>query len=704
MTQREKSFLTEILPPEERAIEAVVGRFQRVAGAVTRVARTLTGREDLQVVLGVSSRSSGSEVVIDPGIFQAAYGRRAPVTPEETALASALHEVVHLVSSDFDERRIVPHEWFPGDADPPEKELPLLEAIEGAGGPPAEALFFAIEDARQERQGLGAYPGARSVLEDLYRASLASAFRRSGPLTRFAIACFVTVGGYSNATSLEKRLDARSGAAWRDSLGILEEAGDAGDPWEVAGLSMRLLNVARSHGLVSDSGNQQRPDQRDIEQVEKDAIIDGVDRVRLFSPIVQDAEHYRETRSGSHLQTDRDGRPAELDRVSGEGTDQLLRVSQSPVIYLPTGQGGKLAVGRVPEPFRRFAPQGRSAMLEATLEWNVDQRNMAGELYPLFVANQRRGLRSGYDAGDLSPHAALLLGGGLYQRMFERRSVSTRRSYAVSVLVDGSASMLQPRRLAAPRDRRPWGLAAAMLGAWILAGMCNDLQVDFEVAIFNRAFAARIDDTEWTYSRRRTAAISELRRSHGAAADRLTSTVNHYLLSSFREPWRRSEDILAGLFWMAAKTGEAGIEARRAPREAPPVSLFEKAANVDEFNVTYAAQRLANHGAQVRVMVVLADGMTRGSVEALARSVEEVDERGTTVLGIGVGDDTVVSAYRRHQVISRPDELANAMVLGVSMALRRGLAMYGDDTWWIRAGRQGVPMKNRVSYRERHSA
>ena len=227
-----------------------------------------------------------------------------------------------------------------------------------------------------------------------------------------------------------------------------------------------------------------------------------------------------------------------------------------------------------------------------------------------------------------------------------------------------------------------------MLGAWTLAAMCNELRVDFEVALFNRAFAAQVDDTEWTYSRRRAAAISELRQSHGAAAERLTSTVNHYVLSAFHEPWRRSDDLLAGLFWTAAHSSEAGIEARRDPRRTPPVSLFEKGANVDELNVTYAAGRLVNHGARVRVMVVLADGMTRGSVEALARSVEEVDGRGTTVLGIGVGDDTVVSAYRHHQVISRPDELANSMVAGVRMALRRGLALDGEDTWWIRAGRQ----------------
>jgi hypothetical protein len=42
--------------------------------------------------------------------------------------------------------------------------------------------------------------------------------------------------------------------------------------------------------------------------------------------------------------------------------------------------------------------------------------------------------------------------------------------------------------------------------------------------------------------------------------------------------------------------------------------MFEKAANVDEFNVIHAAERMGRLGAQVRVLIVLADGMTRGSV------------------------------------------------------------------------------------------
>ncbi|MYD05120.1 MAG: hypothetical protein F4X21_09410 [Acidimicrobiia bacterium] len=702
---RRGALLSEILPPEERAIEAVVARYMRVSGAVTRVARTLSGRDDLRVVLGASSRASEQEVVIDPGLFSAAYSRHAPVSAEETALASALHEVIHLVSADFDQTRPLPIDWVPEDQPYPTEageEIGLFDALQVAGGPPAEVLFFAIEDARQERHGLKDYPGARSVLQDIYRNSTRGAIKAAGPLTRFTIACFLTVGHYADDRELERRLDSRSGAAWADSRSILAAVSEAADPWKVGGMALKLVKIARAHGLLQAAQTDETARNRTRRQeAEKEAMTEGLDRVRLFSPIVADADHYHETRQAAEGPSYQDLRSAETDQVTNEGINQLLRVSQAPLIYLPTGLSGTLSVARVPETFRSFAPMGKEALLETAGEWHLDRRRVAGELYPLFIANQRRGLRSGFDAGDLSPHAALLLGGGLYQRMFERRSVPTRRSYSVSVLVDGSASMLQPRRLAAPGDRRPWGLAAAMLGAWTLAAMCSELRVDFEVSLFNRAFVAKVDDTEWTYSRRRTAAISDLRQSHGSAADRLVSTVNHYVLSEFHEPWRRSDDLLAGLFWTALKGSEAGLEARRNPRKTPPVSLFEKGANVDELNVTYAARRQADHGARVRVLVVLADGMTRGSVEALNKSVQEVEGQGTTVLGIGVGDDTVASAYRHNQVISRPDELANSMVTGVRMALRRGLARDGNDAWWIREGRISTENGMAINHRQR---
>jgi len=108
---RDHSVLSEILPPEERAIEAVVARYQRVAPAITRFARSLSGNEELQVRLGTQATATKNTIILDPGVFQTAYARSAPVTPSEVALTSALHEVIHLITTDFDEERPIPKEW-----------------------------------------------------------------------------------------------------------------------------------------------------------------------------------------------------------------------------------------------------------------------------------------------------------------------------------------------------------------------------------------------------------------------------------------------------------------------------------------------------------------------------------------------------------------------------------------------------------------
>jgi hypothetical protein len=320
----------------------------------------------------------------------------------------------------------------------------------------------------------------------------------------------------------------------------------------------------------------------------------------------------------------------------------------------------------------------------ASIDWGVAQHRVSGELYPLFLANQRRGLRSGFDAGDLSPYTPLLLGAGIYDRMFERRDLPSRRSYAVSLLVDGSASMLQPRETGG--RKAPWAMAAALLGAWTLARLADELQIDFELAIFNRSFATGPDDSEYSYRERRTRATAGLRQAQGGNAERLTRTVNHYVVKSFHQRWRAAEEVLAGLFYTAAAPHEAAREARRDPKEAPPVSMFDKAANVDEFNLAHAADRLAAQHASNRILVVLADGMTRGSVQALAETSASIEHAGTTVLGIGIGDDTVRAAYSRAQVVEQPLQLAAAMVDGVRSTLYRSIAASGTDAWWVHEG------------------
>jgi hypothetical protein len=681
---RNQTFLTDLIGPEDQAIEAVVGRYQRVAPAVTRLARSLSENPKLRVRLGPESTASSDEITCDPRIFQAAYHRNAPVTPDEVALASALHEVMHLVSTNLDEVRPLPEDWPVDAALKTDTEMDLLTALERTERPVAEVLFFSLEDARQEAQGLSVYPGARSVLRDLYMSSLSQAIDRSGALSQFVLGCFLLTAGYVEREVLEKRFEPRAAVALDDATGHCQEAADSDDPWYVAQLALELEAIARANGLITEvpetATNAQR---RAAEKTDADKAAEGVDNVRLTTPILADAESYQQSRRSADARSGQSDRKGASEIADDESTSQLLRVSQAPDVFLPTGQGGKLVVTPIPVAFAGFGREGVEAIAEASKRWSVDQRHVSGELFPLFAANQRRGLRSGFDQGDVSPHAALFIGAGLYQRLYERRASRTRRRYAVSLLVDGSASMLSPGRSSATGTE--WAMPAAVLGAWSMARLCDELQIDFEVALFNRGFAARPTDTEETYVRSRSAATAGLKRSQGSAADRLTSTVNHYMVKPFDRRWREAQNTLAGLFFTARNPRRAATIARRDARSAPPVSLFEKAANVDEFNVVHAAERMGRLGADVRILMVLADGMTRGSVQALISSVEAVEATGTTVIGIGIGDHTVDQAYRRHQLVDEPDQLANAMIEGARGALRRSLAFSGMDTWWLRA-------------------
>jgi hypothetical protein len=681
---RSQTFLTKLISPEDQAIEAVVGRYQRVAPAVTRLARGLSDNPNLRVRLGPQAAASEDEIVCDPRIFQAAYHRNAPVTPDEVALASALHEVLHLVSTNLDQTRPLPEGWPVAAKSDETAEMDLLTALERTDKPLADVLFFSLEDARQEVHGLGSYPGARSVLEDLYLSSLGQAISKSGALSQFVLGCFLLTAGYVDRDVLERRFDARAAVALADGSEHCRQAAQADDPWDVAQLALELEAIARAHGLVTEVPETATNAQRRLaEERDAEKAAEGVDTVRLVSPILADSESYQDTRRSSDTRSgisDRKGASAVAD---DESTNQLLRVSQAPEVYLPTGQGGRLLETPIPAAFAGLGEEGLVALEEAAAKWGLAQRRVSGELFPLFAANQRRGLRSGFDHGDVSPHAALFIGAGLYQRLYERRAARTRRTYAVSLLVDASASMLSPGRR--PGGGTSWAMSAALLGAWTMARLCDELQVDFEVALFNRGFAARPDDTEEAYLRARSAATAGLKRTTGGAAERLTGTVNHYLVKPFDRRWSEARDSLAGLFYTASHPRRAATLARRSPETAAPVSLFERAANVDEFNLIHAADRMGRLGAEVRILMTLADGMTRGSVDALAASVSAVEATGTTVIGIGIGDHTVDAVYRRHEVVERPEHLARAMIDGTRSALRRSLALSGMDTWWIRA-------------------
>ena len=87
MRSREQSILSEILPPEERAIEAVVARYQRVAPAVTRFARSLAGNDTLRVRLGAEASAGVDDVVL---VTDRYHAKRSALIAREVGLVAAV--------------------------------------------------------------------------------------------------------------------------------------------------------------------------------------------------------------------------------------------------------------------------------------------------------------------------------------------------------------------------------------------------------------------------------------------------------------------------------------------------------------------------------------------------------------------------------------------------------------------------------------
>ena len=59
-------------------------------------------------------------------------------------------------------------------------------------------------------------------------------------------------------------------------------------------------------------------------------------------------------------------------------------------------------------------------------------------------------------------------------------------------------------------DFYPWSLSAGLIGASYLAQICHELNIDFELAIFNRGFVSDENETETNYLSRKMSVSSML--------------------------------------------------------------------------------------------------------------------------------------------------------------------------------------------------
>ena len=94
----------------------------------------------------------------------------------------------------------------------------------------------------------------------------------------------------------------------------------------------------------------------------------------------------------------------------------------------------------------------------------------------------------------------------------------------------------------------------------------------------------------------------------------------------------------------------------------PPASMFERGTNVDERNIMFSTKRLLEKGSKTKLLAVLSDGMTRGSLEDLKSSINYASKVGIDVIGIGIGERGTWKEYINKTQINEPEELIHSIV------------------------------------------
>ena len=337
--------------------------------------------------------------------------------------------------------------------------------------------------------------------------------------------------------------------------------------------------------------------------------------------------------------------------------DHISKIGASTTIYFPSGNTAKVVENKMPNNFKNLYKNGLETYESLLQQWNLPIYKVTNKIKPYFIHNQKRQRISGYDQGDLSPHVPIMLASGRYERMFEQKQRLSNKSYAISLLIDGSGSMIEKNK----DELHPWSLASALIGASYLSQICFELDIDFEVSIFNRAFASEHAENEETYNKRKFAVSSMLNRSYGSSAQELYNTANHYFIKEFKDSWRENYQQFIGLIEFSRNLRNS-IDIGINEVSIPPISMFEKGTNIDEINIMHATKRLLNHPSNTKMLVVLSDGMTRGSLKELQNSINFATKNGVDVIGIGIGSRGSWREYINNVQIEQPEQLIHSIV------------------------------------------
>jgi len=633
-----------IMKPSDKNIESeIVQEFEKIRPAITRLLQSQTENKELIINLGKSKRVNSNEIVINPSILVNSVSS-SKLYFKELIIGTVVHEAIHSMQDykfEIEKDLKIRAEEVTGLNN-------IEEVLEILAGPFGKYVFEILIHSYEEHLFVKEFNGLSSIFQDIYKESF-NQIKNLKAFNQFLSLLFHVITNYLefDKTQFNKKVS-RSISESEKILTSFEY--DKENLEEVIELTIQIIDICRVNNLLPDLKEYSLGEQREILESMDDNIVDELNKVLIPSSTNVTTGNTLEKFLGEKGKESDDEKLNFMD-------DHVSKIGSSETVYLPNGKVSKLINTDLPHSFKNLYTTGIKTYNNLLEEWNLPVNEVTNKIKPYFIHNQKRQRISGYDQGDLSPHVPLLLASGRYERMFEQKQRLSNKSYAVSLLIDGSGSMLERKK----GEVYPWSLSAALIGANYLSQICHELNVDFEVAIFNRAFLANENENEDMYLKRKMAVSSMLNSNYGSNAEFYFNTTNHYFIKKFDDSWKNQYEKFIGLIDFSRNL-RSSLDSLATSEEHPPASMFERGTNVDERNIMFSTKRLLEHGSNTKLLAVLSDGMTRGTLSDLKSSIDYSTRFGIDVIGIGIGDRGTWKEYQNKTQISRPEELIHSIV------------------------------------------
>ena len=621
----------------------IIEIFQKISPAITRLIQSETDNANIVINLGKTKSKNKNEININPSILVNAVSD-SELEFKELIIGTVVHEAIH----SMEEYNFNVDEDLTKYKDDTEGLTNIDEVLEVLAGPFGKYIFEILVHSYDEFQFVKNFNGLKSILEDIYKESSIN-IKNLKPFNKFLTLLFHNITGYVEL-DIEK-YPKNIKEPLKETLRVLDNFSyDKNLIEDTIDITIEITDICRRYNLLPDVDNQTLGERRESIENFEDSVVDDLNKVLIPSST--------NITSGNTLEKflGKKGADSEDEKLNFMD-DHVSKVGTSSTVYLPNGKVSKLLSTNLPKSFKNLYTNGLNTYNSLLEEWDLPVFKVTNKIKPYFIHNKKRLRISGYDQGDLSPHVPLMLASGRYERMFEQKQRLSNKSYAVSLLIDGSGSMLEKDK----GDFYPWSLSAALIGASYLAQICHELDIDFEVAIFNRSFAADELENEELYLKRKMAVSSMLNTNYGSNAEYYFNTTNHYFIKKFDDSWKENYEKFIGLIEFSRNLRES-LDKIESNLDHPPASMFERGTNVDERNIMFSTKRLLEKGSKTKLLAVLSDGMTRGSLEDLKSSINYASKVGIDVIGIGIGERGTWKEYINKTQINEPEELIHSIV------------------------------------------